>query len=123
MFDICYHQKESNIDVHQEGRRFKVDVQIFLVVMYSGTTIDLWLPSFFVKVAHLFNILGTGDGAGLTVASKNELSSQRSHTKLDRAQVETSLRSEKLRHLSQHKLGICGSYTPGPNIPLNLPII
>ena len=31
MFDACYHQKESNIDVHQEGRRFKVDVQIFLV--------------------------------------------------------------------------------------------
>ena len=31
MFDACYHQNESNIDVHQEGRRFKVDVQVFLV--------------------------------------------------------------------------------------------
>ena len=31
MFDAYYHQNESNTNVHQEGRRFKVDVQIFLV--------------------------------------------------------------------------------------------
>jgi hypothetical protein len=31
MFDACYHRKESSIDVHQEGRLFKVDAQIYLV--------------------------------------------------------------------------------------------
>jgi hypothetical protein len=30
MFDACCHQKESSVDVHQEGRRFKVDTQIHL---------------------------------------------------------------------------------------------
>ena len=53
MFDACYHQKESSVYVHQEGRGFKVDAQIqSWWVMESGTTIDLWLSSLFVKVAH-----------------------------------------------------------------------
>ena len=51
MFDACYHQKESNTDVHQEGRRFKVNVQIFLV--NNGVRDNHRLvAAVFMKVAH-----------------------------------------------------------------------
>ena len=46
-------------------------------VMESRTTIDLWLPSFFMKVAHC--VLEAGDGIGLTVASKNKLLEAHDH--------------------------------------------
>ena len=50
MFDVCCHQKETSIEVHQEGRQFKVNARFCLVG--HGVQHKCRLVAAISKVAH-----------------------------------------------------------------------
>ena len=71
MFDVCCHQKEASIVVHQERQGFRVDTRFYLVG--HGVQHEHGLVAAISLHEGSFDILGVGDGARLAIASKNDV--------------------------------------------------
>ena len=71
MFDVCYHRKETNIEAHQERRRFKVDAHFYLAG--HGVRQDRRLIAALSLRGGTSLCLTSLEPATVTVAGKNEI--------------------------------------------------